>query len=111
MVKLRIQQIFPLEEANAFLPAFIEKFNIRFAVTPKDSHNPHRRVLLGDNLHRVFTITEESALSKNLIFQNRNTLYQVEAGRQIYTIRQAKIVIYEDQNGGIKALSICWGRA
>ncbi len=36
-VEMRIKGISTIEEANAFLPGFIEKFNARFAVEPADS--------------------------------------------------------------------------
>jgi hypothetical protein len=99
LVELGIQQICTLEETNAFLPTFIEKFT----VTSKDFHNAHRTVLLEDNLDGVFTVKEDRALSKNLIFQYKSTLYQVETDRKTYAMRQAKIVVCEHQNGEIKA--------
>jgi transposase len=36
--ELRLANITTLEEANAFLPAFIERYNQRFAKAPKDPH-------------------------------------------------------------------------
>ena len=37
--ELRLAAITTLEEANAFLPGFIERYNARFAKAPQDPHN------------------------------------------------------------------------
>jgi len=40
--ELRLNKISTIEEANAFLPAFIENYNRRFAVVPKNPNNGNR---------------------------------------------------------------------
>jgi hypothetical protein len=37
--ELRLAGVTTLEEANAFLPSFMEHYNLRFAKEPQDSHN------------------------------------------------------------------------
>lgn len=102
--ELRLQQISTLEEANAFLPTFLENFNQRFAIVPKDPANAHRDLLPEHNLENIFTIKEHRTLSKNLTFQHKNVIYQVITEREAYIMRNAKIVIEENQEGEIKAI-------
>jgi hypothetical protein len=63
--ELRLNKISTIEEANAFLPAFIEDYNHRFAVVPKDPNNAHRPLLQEQNLDLSFTMQEFRQLSKN----------------------------------------------
>jgi len=101
--ELRLQKISTPEEANAFLPNFIKDFNSRFAVVPKDPHNAHRELLPEHDLDRIFIIKENRTLTKNLIFQHNNTLYQVQTNRETYVLRKARVVIHEFKDGSIEA--------
>jgi len=100
--ELRLNNISTIEEANAFLPVFIEDYNRRFAVIPKDSNNAHTPLLKEQNLESIFTIQEFRHLSKNLTFQYKNTIYQVVTEREEYALRKAKVVIHEKKNGSIE---------
>lgn len=100
--ELRLNNISTIEEANAFLPVFIEDYNRRFAVIPKDSSNAHTPLLKEQNLESIFTIQEFRYLSKNLTFQYKNTIYQVVTEREEYALRKAKVVIHEKKNGSIE---------
>lgn len=42
-------------------------------------------------------------LTKNLTFQYKNTIYQVQINREAYILRKANVVIYECKNGKIEA--------
>jgi len=100
--ELRLQQISTLEEADLFLPSFIEDYNSRFAVIPKDPNNAHRPLLPSQNLNQIFTIQEFRYLSKNLTFQYKNTVYQIWTNRESYTLRKARISIREKEDGSIE---------
>lgn len=100
---LRLQKISTLEEANAFLPTFIESFNKRFAVVPKNPNNAHRTLLSEHNLDRIFTIKEHRTLSKNLSFQHKNTIYQIVTSRETYALKNARVIIHEKEDGAIQA--------
>ena len=102
--ELRAHQITTLDEANAFLPIFIEDYNRRFAVIPKNPNNAHRQLLPEHKLDQIFTITESRHLSKNLTFQHKNTIYQVQTTRESYALRKAHIEVYEKEDGTIEAL-------
>jgi hypothetical protein len=101
--ELRLQKISTPEEANAFLPAYIKDFNSRFAVVPKDPNNAHRELLPEHDLNRIFIIKENRTLTKNLTFQHKNTIYQVQTNREAYILRKARVVIHEFKDGSIEA--------
>ena len=101
--ELRLQKISTPEEANAFLPAFIKDFNSRFAVVPKDPNNAHRELFPEHDLNRIFIIKENRTLTKNLTFQHKNTIYQVQTNRETYVLRKARIVIHEFKDESIEA--------
>jgi hypothetical protein len=101
--ELRLQKISTPEEANAYLPTFIKDFNSRFAVVPKDPNNAHRELLSEHDLNRIFIIKENRTLTKNLTFQHKNTIYQVQTNRETYVLRKARIVIYEFKDESIEA--------
>ena len=102
--ELRLHKISTIEEANAFLPTFIEDYNRRFAVVPKNSHNAHRPLLQEHNLQQIFSIRKFRELSKNLTFQYKNTIYQIKTAREVYALRRAKVTLYEKEDGSVEIL-------
>jgi predicted transcriptional regulator len=100
--ELRIRKISTMEEANVFLPTFIDSFNRRFAVVPKNPNNAHRKLLLEHNLEHIFTLQETRWLSKNLTFQYQNTIYQIKTNRESYALRKTKVFVHEYKDGSIK---------
>ena len=101
--ELRLQKISTLEEANAYLPTFIKKLNSRLAVVPKEPNNAHRELLPEHDLDCIFIIKENRTLTKNLTFQHKNTIYQVQSDREAYVLRKARVVIFEHEDGLISA--------
>ena len=102
--ELRLNKISTIEEANAFLPTFMEDYNRRFAVVPKKPNNAHRSLLSEQNLDLIFTIQEFRHLSKNLTFQYKNTIYQIQTERETYALRKAKVAVREKADGSIEVL-------
>ena len=100
--ELRLNKISTIEEANTFLPQFIEDYNRRFAVVPKDPNNAHRPLLQDQSIDQIFTIQESRQLSKNLTFQYKNTIYQIQTEREVYALRKAKITLQEKKDGSIE---------
>lgn len=100
--ELRLQNISTMEEANAYLPAFMEEYNRRFAVDAKNPANAHREILKMHDLDLIFTIKEERHLSKALTLQYKNTIYQIISDRQSYALRGAKVTMSEDIEGGVR---------
>lgn len=99
--EMRLLNISSIEEANAFLPSFIEDYNRRFAKAPKDPSDAHRSLSKEINLNRIFVIKENRHLSKNLIFQYKNKLYQIKTQNPTYALRRAIVTILENKQGEI----------
>jgi transposase len=100
--ELRLLNISTIEEANAFLPTFLEEYNRRFAVIPKSSINAHRPLLKEHDLEQIFTIKQERHLSKNLTIQYKNIIYQIISDRESYALRGAKVMVIENEKEEIR---------
>ncbi|CAH8211373.1 hypothetical protein VAE122_2960464 [Vibrio aestuarianus] len=91
--EMRLQGINTIEEANAWLPYFIEDFNRRFAKPanyPKDLHRPVRESL--DELDDTFAWQTTRKLSKSLTFQYDKMLYLIED-----TEKNSRLVVDQTQ--------------
>ena len=76
--EMRLKKISTPEEANKFLPGFIEEMNQRFgkeAADPQDAHRPLREQ---DNLEKMFARKDKRKLSKDLTFQHHGILYLIK---------------------------------
>ena len=105
--ELRLQNICDLATANAFLLAFREEYNRRFAVAPQNPNDAHQPVLHRESelslvlcLHLHHTRT----LSKNLTCQFHNREYQVQTQGAGYTLRKATITVCEAFDGTVTLL-------
>jgi hypothetical protein len=102
--ELRLLNISTLEEANAFLPGFIEKYNHRFAVEPRSSLDAHRLLSCTDNLDWILSRRETRSLSKNLTLQYHKVIYQIRVDRPTYAMRNAMVTISENAKGEVSIL-------
>jgi hypothetical protein len=67
--ELRLSGIDSMEAGNAFLPAFIEDYNTRFAVTPARSDDLHRPINLApDRLNEILCKREQRYVGAQLTF-------------------------------------------
>ncbi len=92
--ELRLADVCSMEEANAFLLGFIKDYNIRFSVDAKLGENAHRPAPKCD-LNLVFSFRETRRLSRNLSFQYRNTLYQVDHQEERNRLSRTQVRIKE----------------
>ena len=77
--EMRLEKINNIEEANQFLPKFLECYNAKFgkkSLDPLDAHRPMRKQ---DNLERIFARRATRKVSKDLSFQYEGELYQIQA--------------------------------
>ncbi|MBW2965472.1 ISNCY family transposase [Candidatus Woesearchaeota archaeon] len=98
--ELRLHHISSIDEANKFLPIFIEDYNKRFSRLAKNPINAHRS-FDGFDLDLIFTLQETRYLSKNLILQYKNTLYQIKTDRPTYALRKAIVNVLEKESGEV----------
>lgn len=100
--ELRLAGISTMEEANKFLPKFIEEHNKRFSVVAKSNDNAHRK--LEEKLDLILVKKEKRKLSNNLIFQYKTKLYQIETKRPKYAMAKRKVFVIENDKREIKVL-------
>jgi hypothetical protein len=103
--ELRLAGVCTLEQANAALESFRLDFNRRFARGPQNPADAHRPVLHSEQeLELIFCLHSTRILSKNLILQYRNTLYQVQAKGQGLSLRKATVTVCEAFDGTVTLL-------
>jgi len=67
--ELRLAGISDMDAANAFLPAFTDRYNAKFAKAPRRADNLHRPMNIEpDRLRDVFCFRDERLVSKQLAF-------------------------------------------
>ena len=98
--ELREMNISSIEEANKYLETFRKKYNEKFAVEPAIREDAHRSILRSQDIEKICMIREYRKLSKDLSFQYKTEIYQVD---QNYVHRlYGKIVEVCELNGAVK---------
>jgi hypothetical protein len=67
--ELRLQSISSIAAANAWCESYVEQYNRRFALAPRNSLDLHRPLRPADDLALILTQREERKLSAKLTFQ------------------------------------------
>lgn len=99
--ELRLLGINTMVEANQYLPVFMEEFNQKFAVTPKDPIDVHRPLLPTDRLEDILVQKHTRVLSRQLTLSYQNRIYQIETTRPSYAMRHAKVEVRETSSGSV----------
>jgi transposase len=102
--ELRLQNISTVEEANLWLPKFMEDYNQRFAVAPRSDVDFHAPLSESSVLDFILCRKENRTLSKNLTFQYYKKIYQVHVDRPTYALRNATVLVLENANHEIIVL-------
>ena len=101
--ELRERGISSLEEGNLFLEEFRLFYNKKFAVEPALAENAHRQLLKSLNLEHLCMIEEQRTLSKDLSFQYKSEIYQIQSNYK-YRLQGKKVQIYELNGNVIKVM-------
>jgi hypothetical protein len=103
--ELRLAGISDIEAANAFLPAFMQDYNRRFAKSPQNPADAHRPVLHSpEELDLILSLHATRKLSKNLTFQFKNREYQLTGQGKGYRLRGAQVTLCEAFDGTVTVL-------
>ncbi len=73
--ELRLQGISSIEAANAFMPAFIEAYNARFAKVPRNGYDAHRALRPDEDLELIFAWRELRKVTQSLTLHYERKLY------------------------------------
>lgn len=103
--EMRLRGINSIEQANAYLPEFMETYNQRFAVHPQNSCSAHRPVLHSpEELALILSEHDERKLSKNLSFRYEGKEYQLKGYRNGYRLRYKWITVCKSFTGTVTLL-------
>lgn len=77
MIELRVAGISTVEEANLFLPAFIERYNERFAVDAADPELAYMPAISKDAADTILCIKEDRIASNGSVISYRGQTYRL----------------------------------
>ena len=98
--EMRLEGISSMEEAQAFAPRFMDMWNARFAVQPRDPAPAHRPWAQDVNaLDDVLARREDRVLSKTLTFRCGGTLYCVKTTGPGTALRGARVSLLHYLDG------------
>jgi hypothetical protein len=92
--EMRIAHISTIEEANKFLPGFLEKHNKKFSVAPANTFNAHRTLNHSQPLKYILCTKEKRKVTKNLEVQYNNRIYQLRPPSNLQeTLKKSEIEV------------------
>lgn len=101
--EMRLSNINSIDQAGAFLPGFMTRYNDRFAVPPRDKTAAHRPwAKTADDLDLVLASREERVLSKSLTFGYGGTKYCVRTQGPGTSMRGGKVVVHRFADGRLR---------
>jgi transposase len=100
--EMRLRGLSTPEEANGWLPEFVQDYNRRFARAPRSRWDAHTALAPTDNLDLILCRKAIRTLSKNLTFQYQKTIYQIHFNRPTYAMRKAQVSVFENATGQVQ---------
>jgi hypothetical protein len=100
--ELRLRGISTPEAGNAYLPAFRDDYNTRFACAPGSVDDAPRPLRDDEDLDRIFTWQEERKLSRDLTLHYKRVIYLVEPGPETLRLAGTRCRIHESADGRIE---------
>ena len=97
--ELRLEGIDTIEQANAYLPVFIEQFNAKFAKEPANPTNLHRSLTELEQLVEILTWQEERTVSRSLTLQYARVVYLLEPTGLAIDLQRKKVRVYDYPDG------------
>lgn len=76
--EMRLRGISTVDEANQYLPKYIEEHNEKFGKEPRSEEDAHRPMREQDDLERIFARRSTRKISKDLSFHYEGTFYQIQ---------------------------------
>lgn len=99
--ELRLKRINTVEEANTYLPEFIEDYNHRFGKVPISTFDAHRPLLPREDLTNIFCWKEDRTVTYNLTVQYNKRLYLIEDSLQNRKLRRKRVTVYDYEDGNV----------
>ena len=102
--EMRLEHIQDYDQANEFLPTFVERYNAQFAVLARSSQDAHRPLELDCNLDWILSWQETRIISKDLQIQFDKVIYQISTDRPAYALKQREVIVAQNAAGEITFL-------
>ena len=100
---MRLSNINSIEEASAFLPGFILRYNEKFGVPPSEDTPAHRPwTKTPDELDKVLARREERVLTKALTFSSGGKKYCVKTAGPGTALRGARVTLHHFADGRLR---------
>jgi len=96
---MRLAKISSMEEANAFLPGYLEDYNERFSRPAKRDGDLHRSIPEDVNLREIFCLRGTRTINDGYIIQWKNRLFILD--KPSLTLRRRKVEVREHFDGQI----------
>ena len=91
--EMRLANIQTMEEANIFLKNYVEEHNRKFAISPKEETDGHKKN--EKDLTKILSFRETRKVAKDLSFQYKNAVYQIKNPPYVNRLQNQKIGIRE----------------
>jgi transposase len=102
-VELGMARISSIPEANAFLATFIQNYNERFAVAPRDSQSAFRPLDAAVNLDHILCIKETRQIDHASAFSYEGTYYKIiHNGKFMPALPKSKITVLKSSLYGVQ---------
>jgi len=97
--EMRLAKINSIEQANEWLPHFIENYNPKFAVKPQSDVDAHRSDIPDtETLELILAHQHQRRLSKQLELSYQNVIYQIQTNSPSYAMRKAIVTVCDNQD-------------
>jgi len=90
-----------IDEANVYLPKFMDDYNRRFGCVARNDHDAHRPLLDRDGLDDIFTWQEERRVTAQLTVHHKRTMYLLEPTEEAKAAAKKRVTVVEYEDGGV----------
>jgi hypothetical protein len=99
--ELRLRGICTMDDANRYLPEFMEDYNRRFGRVARNDHDAHRPLLERDGLDDIFTWQEQRRVTAQLTVHHKRTMYLLEPTAQAKAAAKKRVTVVEYEDGRV----------
>jgi hypothetical protein len=99
--EMRLRGISSIEEANLFLPSYLEEYNEQFGVPPANPTDAHRPLNHDLDLTRILCKRDTRKVTKNLEVSWGNRILQIQAPDRANRLKGVRVEILEMPAGDL----------
>ena len=99
--ELRLRGISTMDDANRYLPEFMDDYNRRFARVARNDHDAHRPLTERDHLDDIFTWQEQRRVTAQLTVHHKRTMYLLEPTPEAKAAAKKRVTVVEYEDGGV----------